>query len=173
MVAKLTGTLSVRLHRVGNVLESLNTHHSTGMKYVDPNLIIYIIKSAQQFPRPCSTEQWGDAAQLNDRLKSYWCRAGTSFVWLICHSISTSSMHINGLLLARERGCAFQKMLGNGQKPVPCAFICLCFVYISWVWKIQCIFKYKMKEFQLMSPQKVLRIFTLSALFCSTDHRLA
>lgn len=49
MVVKLTGTLSMRLQRDGNVLESLNTHHSFGMKYVDLNLIIYIIKSAQQF----------------------------------------------------------------------------------------------------------------------------
>lgn len=39
----------MRLQVDGNVLESLNTHHSFGMKYVDPNLIIYIIKSAQQF----------------------------------------------------------------------------------------------------------------------------
>lgn len=50
MVIKLTGTPSVKLHTEGNVLESLNTHHSPGMKYVDLNLIIYIIKSAQQFP---------------------------------------------------------------------------------------------------------------------------
>lgn len=49
MVVKLTSTPSMRLHRDGNVLESLNTHHSFGMKYVDPNLIIYIIKGAQQF----------------------------------------------------------------------------------------------------------------------------
>lgn len=49
MVVKLTSTPSMRLQRDGNVLESLNTHHSFGMKYVDPNLIIYIIKSAQQF----------------------------------------------------------------------------------------------------------------------------
>lgn len=49
MVVKLTSTPSMRLQRGGNVLESLNTHHSFGMKYVDPNLIIYIIKSAQQF----------------------------------------------------------------------------------------------------------------------------
>lgn len=39
----------MRLQVDGNVLESLNTHHSFGMKYVDPNLIIYIIKTAQQF----------------------------------------------------------------------------------------------------------------------------
>ena len=49
MVVKLTSTPSMRLQRDGNVLESLNTHHSFGMKYVDPNLIIYIIKTAQQF----------------------------------------------------------------------------------------------------------------------------
>lgn len=49
MVVKLTSTPSGRLHWDGNVLESLNTHHSPGMKYVDPNLIIYIIKSVQQF----------------------------------------------------------------------------------------------------------------------------
>lgn len=49
MVVKLTSTPSMRLQRGSNVLESLNTHHSFGMKYVDPNLIIYIIKSAQQF----------------------------------------------------------------------------------------------------------------------------
>lgn len=49
MVVKLTSTLSMRLQRDGNVLESLNTHHCFGMKYVDPNLIIYIIKNAQQF----------------------------------------------------------------------------------------------------------------------------
>lgn len=49
MVVKLTSTPSTRLQVDGNVLESLNTHHSFGMKYVDPNLIIYIIKTAQQF----------------------------------------------------------------------------------------------------------------------------
>lgn len=52
MVVKHTSTLSVRLQIDGNVLESLNTHQSCGMKYVDPNLIIYIIKTAQQ---PLST----------------------------------------------------------------------------------------------------------------------
>jgi len=48
MVVKLTSTPSMKLQIDGNVLESLNTHHSCGMKYVDPNLIIYIIKTAQQ-----------------------------------------------------------------------------------------------------------------------------
>lgn len=49
MVAKLTGTLSEMLHREGNIWEPLNTHHFPGMKYVDPDLITHIIKSAQQF----------------------------------------------------------------------------------------------------------------------------
>lgn len=55
MVVKLTSTPSMRLQIDGNALESLNTHHSCGMKYVDPSVIIYIIKTAQQ---PLSTELW-------------------------------------------------------------------------------------------------------------------
>jgi hypothetical protein len=49
----------MRLHRDGNVLESLNAHHSFGMKYVDPNLIIYIIKSAPPF--------WSTVLQSRER----------------------------------------------------------------------------------------------------------
>lgn len=57
MVVKLTSTSSVRLQIDGNVLESLNTHHSCGMKYVDPNLIIYIIKTASTAPEHRAAKQ--------------------------------------------------------------------------------------------------------------------
>lgn len=64
MVVKHTSTPSVRLQIDGNVLESLNTHQSCGMKYVDPNLIIYIIKTTQQ---PLSTElQSGSTGRSHD-----------------------------------------------------------------------------------------------------------
>lgn len=70
MVVKLTSTPSLRLQRDGNVLESLNTHHSFGMKYVDPNLIIYIIKSAQQFLSTAHTDRgkrrWSTGTSHND-----------------------------------------------------------------------------------------------------------
>lgn len=110
MVIKVTGTPSVRLHTEGNVLESLNTHHSPGMKYVDPNLIIYIIKSAQQFP---SRAPWSrERMQLTSRLKLYWCGAGTSFVCLICHSPSSSSQHINGFFFIRAYSFYVKKKKG-------------------------------------------------------------
>lgn len=66
MVVKLTSTPSVRLQIDGNALESLNTHHSCGMKYVDPNLIIYIIKTAQQLPEQGAAASRSTGRSRND-----------------------------------------------------------------------------------------------------------
>lgn len=84
MVAKLTGTLSEMLHREGNIWEPLNTHHFPGMKYVDPDLITHIIKSAQQF---CGRARQSRVAHRQPQVKLMLRRNVICFIHLSDESL--------------------------------------------------------------------------------------